>query len=784
MRKIFLLLLLIPALSFGQNRWFSSSTSINIISFGASAANSDNRAAIIAARDYIYSNPVARLTLYIPKGVYQVSDSIKFDKTINILGEGTIGESVSELVFPAGKKGLIFSYQSGENGFGAEMRDVKITGQFTSGYNNTSIHAITIRTRVKFENVIVSQFDGDGFHISACGTVPNGDNNNFGIADNSVFNNCAAFYCTNGMFTEGCDGHIMAIRDCDFSQNRRWGYYGNAISGDMVIKTHFAFDGVAVPGAKSVVTYSGTYYVAKAGYDGYWNDATDSNYNKQPNTNPDYWLEVTPTMEATAWANNVRYYSGGPAIVKNENAVTSFINCYTEGSQPPLIANYRVKVEGGQIEAGVVGGAYWRVLYGEQHLNNAGLLLGKYLHVGTTTYDAAAQLVVKNTYSETGTRSVFKGEGTSTEVYLDLKNNTGKYARFAYVDSNLKIYVKNDSLGLNINDEGVTAKKFFGDGSALTGLAGGGDMVSTNNLSDVANVGTARNNLGLGTLATQNGAIADYLTSANAASTYQPIGTYATASNAMAFTNKTGNISQWTNDASYLVAADISGKANIASPTFTGTVGGITASMVGLGNVTNESKATMFASPTFTGTVSGVTASMVGLGNVDNTSNATERAATATLTNKTISGASNTLSNIGISSITGYTGYTLSFQALTSSPTDAQTIYFGMLPKAPTSTANISKIYIRKAGTIKVAELYCYSGTAGTNESWSIYIRVNNTTDNLIATVSSATSERVFSNTGLSISVNVGDYIEIKSVNPTWATNPLTTIFGGYVYIE
>jgi len=39
-------------------------------------------------------------------------------------------------------------------------------------------------------------------------------------------------------------------------------------------------------------------------------------------------------------------------------------------------------------------------------------------------------------------------------------------------------------------------------------------------------------------------------------------------------------------------------------------------------------------------------ATAVGLGNVDNTSNATERAATATLTNKTISGASNTLTNI------------------------------------------------------------------------------------------------------------------------------------------
>ena len=56
-----------------------------------------------------------------------------------------------------------------------------------------------------------------------------------------------------------------------------------------------------------------------------------------------------------------------------------------------------------------------------------------------------------------------------------------------------------------------------------------------------------------------------------------------------------------------------------ASPTFTGTVSGITATMVGLGNVTNESKTTMFENPTFTGTVSGVSKSAVGLGNVENT---------------------------------------------------------------------------------------------------------------------------------------------------------------------
>jgi len=142
------------------------------------------------------------------------------------------------------------------------------------------------------------------------------------------------------------------------------------------------------------------------------------------------------------------------------------------------------------------------------------------------------------------------------------------------------------------------------------------------------------------------------------------------------------------------------------------------------------------------------------------------------------------LTSIPITAITGYTGYTLSVQALTSSPADGATIYFGQLPKAPVSAAATSKIYIRKAGTIKAANIYCYSGTAGTAEAWPINIRLNNTTDTQIASVAAATNERVFSNTGLSISVSVGDYIEIKSVNPTWATNPLTTIFGGYIYIE
>jgi len=104
------------------------------------------------------------------------------------------------------------------------------------------------------------------------------------------------------------------------------------------------------------------------------------------------------------------------------------------------------------------------------------------------------------------------------------------------------------------------------------------------------------------------------------------------------------------NDASYAstITTALGTKAPIASPTFTGTVGGVTKAMVGLGNVDNTTDANKpistatqtaldlkiasataattyapIASPTFTGTVGGVTKAMVGLSDVDNVSTAT-----------------------------------------------------------------------------------------------------------------------------------------------------------------
>jgi len=143
------------------------------------------------------------------------------------------------------------------------------------------------------------------------------------------------------------------------------------------------------------------------------------------------------------------------------------------------------------------------------------------------------------------------------------------------------------------------------------------------------------------------------LASATAASTYAPIasptftGTVSGVTKSMVGLGSVDNTADTAKPVSTAQQTALDLKANLASPTFTGTVAGITKTMVGLGSVDNtadsakpvstatqtalDAKAPL-ASPTFTGTVSGVTKAMVGLGSVDNTSDASKPVSTATQT--------------------------------------------------------------------------------------------------------------------------------------------------------
>jgi hypothetical protein len=154
--------------------------------------------------------------------------------------------------------------------------------------------------------------------------------------------------------------------------------------------------------------------------------------------------------------------------------------------------------------------------------------------------------------------------------------------------------------------------------------------------------------------------------------------------------------------------------APIASPTFTGTVAGITKSMVGLGNVDNTSDAAKpvstatqtaldaklssataattyapIASPTFTGTVSGVTATHVGLGNVDNTADA----------NKPVSAATQTALDAKLASATAATTYetitNVALKAPLASPALTGT------PTAPTATAGTNTTQVATTAYVR-----------------------------------------------------------------------------------
>jgi hypothetical protein len=154
-----------------------------------------------------------------------------------------------------------------------------------------------------------------------------------------------------------------------------------------------------------------------------------------------------------------------------------------------------------------------------------------------------------------------------------------------------------------------------------------------------------------------------------------------------------------------------------SSPTFTGTVSGVTASHVGLGNVTNESKSTMFSSPTFTGTVSGVTASHVGLGNVTNESKST-MFSSPTFTG-TVSGV--TASHVGLGNVTNESKATMfSSPTLTGTSSIASATFSGSLVSQQTISLSefINPVSV-SGGTATcnyaTSAIHLISGTTGSN---------------------------------------------------------------------
>lgn len=106
-------------------------------------------------------------------------------------------------------------------------------------------------------------------------------------------------------------------------------------------------------------------------------------------------------------------------------------------------------------------------------------------------------------------------------------------------------------------------------------------------------------------------------------------------------------------------------------------------------------------------------------------------------------------------------------------PADSTSYYFGSWDNLNfNATAYERKIYILRAGVIVGADVL-FRQSAGTAETSTMSIRLNNTTDTTIsAAIVNNAAETHVSNLTLGITVAAGDAIEIKWTTPAWATNP------------
>jgi hypothetical protein len=111
----------------------------------------------------------------------------------------------------------------------------------------------------------------------------------------------------------------------------------------------------------------------------------------------------------------------------------------------------------------------------------------------------------------------------------------------------------------------------------------------------------------------------------------------------------------------------------------------------------------------------------------------------------------------------------------------AGTIYYGggAATTANSVTAGTRRLYMPKAGTITACYGFFNQTASASGNTGRLDIRLNNSTDTLVAQVAHNVAASVYSNTALSIAVVAGDYIEFKWTAP--ATTAPTNVSADFV---
>lgn len=117
-----------------------------------------------------------------------------------------------------------------------------------------------------------------------------------------------------------------------------------------------------------------------------------------------------------------------------------------------------------------------------------------------------------------------------------------------------------------------------------------------------------------------------------------------------------------------------------------------------------------------------------------------------------------------------------------STPQAGYNAHFGAMPVAPQIAVSVIQAFnitLRGSGVITGCNFTSWaSNVAGSNESWELYILINNTTAYFVAAVSSIGPIRYFNNNSLNIPYSSGDVVRMYYKNPgTWSQVP-TVVLG------
>lgn len=136
---------------------------------------------------------------------------------------------------------------------------------------------------------------------------------------------------------------------------------------------------------------------------------------------------------------------------------------------------------------------------------------------------------------------------------------------------------------------------------------------------------------------------------------------------------------------------------------------------------------------------------------------------------------------------TGYFGQT-KVASLTHNPLDSTTYFVGEFLAAPTTTTGGPvRCPFPIAGNILLARLSVLSTVAGSAETGSAYIRINDTTDILIS--DSVTWDGTLNIYAVDLTtpplttVASPDFFELKIVTPAWVLNPLGVLYVAAVWV-